>query len=130
MSNRVNALEESNQQLHSQMESVRTANTAQRATMQDTVAGMQRELNSSSASQDAMKNSIISELSGKMSKIIGQQSGPSQGGAVGRYHTVAKGDTLSAIATAYGSSMKVIVKANSLKNADAIKIGQRLFIPE
>lgn len=129
LSSRVNSLEESNQQLHAQMESVRSANTANQLAMQDTVSGMRKELNSSSASRDAMKNTIITEISAGMSKIIGEQSGSSQG-EVGRYHTVAKGDTLSAIATAYNSSMNVIVKANRLKNADAIRIGQRLFIPE
>lgn len=43
-------------------------------------------------------------------------------------HTVKKGDTLSAIAKKYGSSVQQLMKWNNLKNANALRIGQRLKV--
>jgi LysM repeat protein len=48
----------------------------------------------------------------------------------GREHTVAQGETLSEIAKAYGVTVDAIVRANKLRNAHTIRIGQKLFIPE
>lgn len=48
-------------------------------------------------------------------------------------YTVKKGDTIWAIAKKYygsGSSYTKIVEANNLKNANAIKVGQKLTIPK
>jgi LysM repeat protein len=42
---------------------------------------------------------------------------------------VESGHTLSAIAVAYGSTVKAIKEANQL-SSDNIYIGQKLFIPE
>jgi membrane-bound lytic murein transglycosylase D len=44
-------------------------------------------------------------------------------------HQVAKGDTLSVIATRYGVPVSEVTKANELKNADRIYIGMSLIIP-
>lgn len=49
--------------------------------------------------------------------------------AVAASHTVATGDTLSAIAQRYGSTVAAIATANGLKNASFIRIGQVLSIP-
>ena len=46
----------------------------------------------------------------------------------GRSHTIARGDTLGAIAGYYGVSLRDLRKANALKGSD-IKIGQTLEIP-
>lgn len=50
----------------------------------------------------------------------------------GRYHTVAKGDTLWAIAQKYygnGSRYPEIAKANNVSNPNVISVGQKLLIP-
>ena len=47
----------------------------------------------------------------------------------GHEHVVESGHTLSAIAVAYGSTVKAIQEANQL-SSDNIYIGQKLFIPE
>ncbi len=130
LSNRVVSLEESNQNLHSQMEALRVSNAKNQLAMQDAFARAKQDLDNAMSSQGALKNSIISEISGKMAKVVSEQSRTASGGDVGRYHTVAKGDTLSAIASAYNSNVQVIVKANNLKSANAIRIGQKIFIPE
>lgn len=45
-----------------------------------------------------------------------------------QYHTVAKGDTISAISRRYGVSVKYICDMNGLQNPDRLSIGQRLKI--
>lgn len=44
-------------------------------------------------------------------------------------HTVASGETLSEIAAQYATRVAAIVEANQLRNANRLRIGQRLFIP-
>src|SRR5918912_3914630 len=44
-------------------------------------------------------------------------------------HTVRRGETLTAIAARYGTSVKVLASANHLKNPNFIVAGQRLRIP-
>lgn len=47
----------------------------------------------------------------------------------GYNHTVAPGQTLSLIAREYKIAVDAIMKANDLKNANQIRVGQVLFIP-
>ncbi len=49
------------------------------------------------------------------------------GGAV--WHTVQRGETLSSIARAYGTTWQAIARANNLVNPDQIYPGQKLKIP-
>ncbi|MGD8817518.1 MAG: LysM peptidoglycan-binding domain-containing protein, partial [Acidobacteriota bacterium] len=44
-------------------------------------------------------------------------------------HVVARGDTLSGIASQYGTRVSSIVEVNNLRNANRLSIGQRLQIP-
>lgn len=44
-------------------------------------------------------------------------------------HTVKKGDTLGAIARRYGTTVKVLQSLNSIKNANAISVGQKIKLP-
>ena len=45
-------------------------------------------------------------------------------------HTVKKGDTLSAIAKKYNTTVAELVSANGIKNANVIKVGQVLTVPD
>ena len=47
-----------------------------------------------------------------------------------RTHTVKYGESLSGIAAHYGVSVRSIVEANGLRNANQIYAGQRLVIPD
>ncbi|MEC7641069.1 MAG: M23 family metallopeptidase [Nitrospinota bacterium] len=49
--------------------------------------------------------------------------------AIGVYHTVRGGQTLYRIAEVYGVDLQVLQRTNSIRNADKIKEGQRLWIP-
>ncbi len=49
--------------------------------------------------------------------------------AANRSYTVVRGDTLSAIASRFGSTVSAIAKASGVKNPNVISVGQRLTIP-
>ncbi len=66
------------------------------------------------------KNKPKPSSSGKPSKSQAQE---------GVEHTVEKGQTLTAIAEAYGVPKKAIMEANHLTSAE-LKAGQKLFIPQ
>ncbi len=59
--------------------------------------------------------------------IPGGGSGGSSGG--GGVHIVRRGETLSVIAARYGTSVSAFVRANGLRSANFIYVGQRLTIP-
>ena len=44
------------------------------------------------------------------------------------YHVVKKGDTLGAIARKYGSTVKQLMNWNGIKNANSLRVGQRLRV--
>jgi membrane-bound lytic murein transglycosylase D len=46
-----------------------------------------------------------------------------------RTHRVRSGETLSLIATRYGTSVSALMRANGLRSANRLKVGQRLRIP-
>lgn len=52
---------------------------------------------------------------------------PEEGDGV-KIYTVAEGDTVSGIATAYGITVNTILWANDLENVDSIKPGDQIFI--
>jgi membrane-bound lytic murein transglycosylase D len=45
-----------------------------------------------------------------------------------KYHTVKKGETLGAIARKYGRTVKQLMTWNGIKNANTLRIGQRLRV--
>jgi LysM repeat protein len=47
----------------------------------------------------------------------------------GRFHRVAPGETVAAIAHRYRVSIEEIIRANDLQNADRIQVGEELLIP-
>ncbi|WP_220084721.1 LysM peptidoglycan-binding domain-containing protein [Paenibacillus dendritiformis] len=51
------------------------------------------------------------------------------GSGSGQQYTVKKGDTLSALARKYGTTVDAIAKANNISNVNLIFVGQKLTIP-
>lgn len=49
---------------------------------------------------------------------------------VARTHRVQKGETLSSIASSYGTSWKVLADYNNLSNPNLLKVGQKINIPD
>lgn len=65
---------------------------------------------------------------GQRLQIPGSQPAP-QPPRCGVWYTVRPGDTVSALALRYGTTVWAIVSANNLANANRIYVGQRLYIP-
>ena len=57
-----------------------------------------------------------------------QKSSTSSSSSATKYHTVAEGETLGAIARKYNVTTKQIVEWNKLSNPDALSIGQKLRV--
>jgi putative chitinase len=59
------------------------------------------------------------------------QESPATGAAASglRTYTIQPGDTLTAVAVKYGTTVAAIASANDIKNINNIKVGQVLSIP-
>jgi LysM repeat protein len=86
---------------------------------------------------DQVNKSMREYLSGNPPPTRAATSSPAAAPARGKTppvergweHVVEAGQTLSAIAVAYGTTTQSILKANNLQNADSIRVGQKLFVP-
>ena len=113
------------------------ANGADLAALQRELASLKGETASIRADRETMKKEIVNEISAEVAKLLAAQQKAAAASAArveassqsGYEHKVQSGQTLSAIAQAYGVSVEKIKKANGLKN-DVIRVGQTLFIPD
>ncbi|UFU01630.1 LysM peptidoglycan-binding domain-containing protein [Ruania suaedae] len=81
-------------------------------------------------SSSSGSSSSGSSNSGSSSNNSGSNnSGSSSGSQSSVVHRVISGDTVSSIATQYGSSVSAIMEANNLASAGVIRVGQRLQVP-
>ena len=93
--------------------------------------------------EQRMRKEIVDDLSAEIAKAVAAatpaqttrrgSSGKSGGSAAsgnGYEHVVEAGQTLSAIASAYGTTVDAIMKANGIKDANKVRVGQKLFIPD
>lgn len=77
------------------------------------------------------KREMITRISGELDKLIRQTSAPAPSRSTsGIEHTIRPGETLSAIATAYGVPVKTIIEINKIQNPNVLSVGQKLFIPD
>jgi len=93
------------------------------------------------AARERDKQEIVDKLSTKLTQIVGsskssgsssakKQGSKKTGSQTGYEHEVQAGETLSAIAAAYGVSAKVVLDNNDIKDPNRLRVGQKLFIPE
>jgi nucleoid-associated protein YgaU len=108
--------------------------------VQASLASMDSRIRAVDAARERDKKEIVDNLSGKISQIVSSSSGsrPRSGASSapkrkvsdeGYEHVVAPGETLSAIAQAYNVRSADIIDANGLENPNALRVGQKLFIP-
>ncbi len=50
--------------------------------------------------------------------------------AVGLFHEVQAGESLGAIARTYGTDVQDLAEVNGIEDANRIKVGQRVFVPD
>ncbi len=95
------------------------------------ISQLNSKMNALEAKQQREMAELISRVEGLLNKAVASRPAPSSGAnrGPGREHIVEAGHTLSAIASAYGTSVSKIKSANNLKS-DSIYVGQKLFIPD
>jgi LysM repeat protein len=129
---RIEGIETSQEEIYTQIADLRDAQDRSENQRDANLQAIESRLTAQSAAQARMRKDLVAELSGKMATIIKTQSQTTQRhqSEVGYEHVVKSGETLSEIAREYKVSVSVVVKANKLKSADDLRIGQTLFIPE
>lgn len=99
---------------------------------------LSRRIAAVDGARQADKKQMVDELSRQISALLATQQAQQRAARAstarsfsgeGYEHTVQPGETLSAIASAYGANVQDIVAANNLPNADTLRVGQKLFIP-
>ena len=93
------------------------------------MAQLNSKMNALETKQSREMNELIKRVEGLLKKSVASRPSSKPNRGSGREHVVESGHTLSAIAQAYGVSVKSIKKGNNLKS-DSIYVGQKLFIPE
>jgi hypothetical protein len=77
------------------------------------------------------RDEIIDILSKRMAEVVQGQAAraPARSSGGGQEHIVGRGETLSAIAAAYGVSPQAIIQASNLSDPNSLRVGQKLTIP-
>jgi LysM repeat protein len=129
---RVEALAVSQQQLCQQVESVQASVRDENARTRQNLADMDRAVKAFDETQRASRQEIEDLMVKRVSAAISHAQPAAQAQRVerGYEHVVQAGQTLSEIASAYKVKPQDIIKANKLQNPNALRVGQKLFIPE
>ncbi len=137
---RIEALEMQIQQMRMELDALRASQIqmAQAPSVPiERVDELDRRLQALDAAREKDKQEMIQRLSKTISDMLkassASRSTPAPRRSVsstGYEHVVKSGETLSAIAQAYGVKVQVIIEANGLNNPDHLRTGQKLFIPE
>jgi LysM repeat protein len=135
---RVDGMAATQQDLQEQVAALRSAPGSDDAKVRERLAEVERKLADVSAAQAGMKQEIVDDLSRRMADVLQARAASSAASVAaapgaerrGREHVVQPGQTLSSIASSYGVPVSEIVRINGLKNANAIRAGQKLIIPE
>lgn len=121
----VESVEMENARLMSEIQALRN----EVRSMNSQVSQLNGKMNALDAKQQREMSNLIKQVETLLRTPARTSSGSSANRGAGREHVVEAGHTLSAIAQAYGTSVKTIKSANNLKS-DQIRVGQKLFIPE
>jgi LysM repeat protein len=128
---RVEGLTASQEQLFRKVESLQASTERMQQDQNSRWAEVSRELKTGSAAHEQLKKEIVDGLSHQIGEVMKTQRAPTPSKTQRGYeHVVEPGQTMSAIAAAYKVPVRAIVEANGLSNANQIRVGQKLFIPE
>jgi len=127
------------QALHHDIETTRAGSND--AGLRARLDELDRRIQTLAAARSADRQEIVDDISRRVAAIVNsggapRSSGKSSGRAsqpqtkteTGYEHVVKAGETLSAIAKAYGTTSSAILKASNLKSEN-IHVGQKLFVP-
>lgn len=135
LSAKVEALEQQQFTLTSRLAALERGGNA---ATKDDLAALRADFDALKNEQGKMRGEIVSDLSNKIKTIAEKQRAAAAAAAEqqraaqksGYTHVVEAGQTISAIAQAYKVSAASIMKANKIKDATKIRVGQELFIPD
>ena len=144
LQDRIQAVELEQQDLHREMTALKQSLGSASQPTQARLETLEKRVVALDAAREQDRKAIIDELSHKVSALMSSaasggssSSGRSRRGAgggggsdTGYEHVVQSGDTLSAIAKAYGVSQSAILSANNMKSSSMLRVGQNLFIPK
>lgn len=130
------------EQLHRSVDALRSApggpTLSDVQALQQRIAALEGQLRNLDAARERDRQEIINILSAKIAQMVAPAAKPKSsvstparraGAQEGYEHVVESGQTLSAIAAAYNVSAKSIIEANNLTNPNALRVGQKIFIP-
>lgn len=127
---RIEALEQQQAMLNSRISALERNDGG---VTKDDLAAVRADLNALKNEQGKLRGDIVADLSTKIKTIADKQRAATESQAKqksGYTHVVEAGQTISAIAQAYKVSVTSIMKANKIKDATKIRVGQELFIPD
>jgi nucleoid-associated protein YgaU len=142
LAGRIESLEMESVAVRKELERVRqqaeTAGASRLRALEEQGAALDRRLRESEAAREKDRREIVDTLSQRMAELLQasasaagrQTSAARRGNRSGWEHEVKSGESLSAIAAAYGVRVADIVQANQLRDEHRIRVGQKLFIPE
>jgi LysM repeat protein len=127
---RVDGASASQQDVYGRVEASRRAQEDRLKQIENRLTNLEQGVRAVDSAREADRKEIIENLSGKISGIVGSQPRRGGGRQTGVEHVVQQGETLSAIAAAYGVRVAVLMKENGLTDGNTIRAGQKLFIPD
>jgi LysM repeat protein len=147
LSGRIEGLEMETQRLAADNEAVRrlasTAGESQGRLVQGQVQELGARVRQLETARESDRQAIVDDISRRVADMLKKTSTGSASGATrsstpvrrsssstGYEHVVKPGETLSAIAAAYGVTQAVIAQENGISDPSKVRVGQKLFIPE
>lgn len=129
-------LEQMSEELRSSRGSASQTAQASAQVLNSRMDRIEKDLQNVESRMASDKKEIVNTLTAKITKIMKANASsrprptPKAAQGNGYEHVVKSGETLSAIASAYGTTTKAIIRANKMRDADMLRVGQKLFIPE
>ena len=116
------------------LEALRTRVQALETAFREQQQAMKAQIQDLEVVRERDKRFVVEELSRKVADLQKALTPPPAPAAPvrgsGYEHVVKSGETLSEIARAYKANVAAILKANDIRDANTIRVGQKLFIPD
>lgn len=139
MNGRIEAIELEHRQFQIQLDQIRRTSAAadQHSVLKTRVDDLDRRIQALDAAREVDKQQIAETITKKLMPYLAPPTpAPAnrpttrQAAGPGGQHEVQAGETLSKIAAAYGLTVRELMEANGLSNADMLRQGQKLTIPK
>lgn len=147
MNGRVEGVEMQLEDVQRTMDELRRETSGSGQAMTDATSSrldaLETKLSNLEVNRERDRQEIIDKLTEKITAIMNTRPStvpvsaprttgprPTTTSEYGYEHQVQPGETLSQIAASYGVSMQSIIDANTIQNANDVKAGTKLFVPE